>query len=232
MARRALEPSRERQIFRTGRGIAARVVVHHDQSGRAWCETRRHEDIGHRDRRARARPARDEVPREQPEARGHTRHPEDLDDLIRDQWRQGRGGHARCAHRDDLAAIVDICRRLDGLPLAIELAAAATPLLAPTELADRLDKALALPTAGPRDAPARQRTLEAAFEWSYGLLDEDERRAFERFAVFTRGGTPEAAERVTGATLETLQAILAKSLLTRRIDRGESRLAVHAPDRP
>jgi serine/threonine-protein kinase PknK len=125
---------------------------------------------------------------------------------------------------DDRSAVVEVCRRLDGLPLAIELAASATPLLAPAQLAERLANALSLPAAGARDAPERQRSLEAAFEWSYGLLSEDERVAFERFAVFVRGGTVAAAEQVTGATLDTLQSLLSKSLLTRRQDAGQPRL--------
>jgi predicted ATPase len=120
--------------------------------------------------------------------------------------------------QDEAESVADVCERLDGLPLAIELAAAATPLLTPGELAHRLAHALPALGTGPRDAPDRQRTLEATFDWSYDLLDEDERAAFERFAAFVGGATLEAAERVTGATLEVLRSLVSKSLLTRRDD--------------
>jgi predicted ATPase len=109
------------------------------------------------------------------------------------------------------SAVADICRRLDGLPLAIELAAARCGLLTPAQIAQRL--ALG---EGPRDAPARQRTLHATLDWSYELLDADEREAFACFAVFAGGATLEAAEAVTGATLDTLDRLVAKSLLARR----------------
>ena len=78
----------------------------------------------------------------------------------------------------------EICRRLDGLPLAIELAAARTRLLAPEQLLSRLDQALPLLTGGRRDAPERQRTLRATIEWSYDLLDAEEQRLFRCLAVF------------------------------------------------
>ena len=77
-------------------------------------------------------------------------------------------------------AIAEICARLDGLPLAIELAAARTRLLSPAAILERLGRRLDLLTGGPRDAPERQRTLRAAIEWSHDLLDERERRAFAR----------------------------------------------------
>jgi predicted ATPase/DNA-binding SARP family transcriptional activator len=109
-----------------------------------------------------------------------------------------------------------ICRRLDGLPLALELAAARVALLPPAELAARLDKTLAVLGAGPGDAPARQRTLRATIDWSYNLLTADERRAFARFAVFASGATVAAAETVTCAALDTLDSLVAKQLLIRR----------------
>lgn len=89
-----------------------------------------------------------------------------------------------------------ICRRLDGLPLAIELAAARCRHLPPRALLGRLDRALPLLELGPRDGPARQRTLTAAIGWSYDLLDERERAVFRRASVFSGGLTAEAAAAV------------------------------------
>ena len=113
-------------------------------------------------------------------------------------------------------AIAQICARLDGLPLALELAAARTSVLAVEELAARLGEAVTDLGVGPRDAPDRQRTLQATIEWSYRMLDEPLRRAFVEFAVFAGGATVEAAAAVTGANLETIEALLAKSLIYRR----------------
>jgi predicted ATPase/DNA-binding SARP family transcriptional activator len=112
--------------------------------------------------------------------------------------------------------IARICVGLDGLPLALELAAGATQLLAADELASGLDEALIELGRGPRDAPARQRTLDATIEWSYNMLDESQRAAFGRFAVFAGGATLPAAQAITGATLATLQALVAMSLIDRR----------------
>jgi predicted ATPase/DNA-binding SARP family transcriptional activator len=115
--------------------------------------------------------------------------------------------------------VLEICRRLDGLPLALELAAARTGLLSMAELADRLDHALAVLTRGTRDAPERQRTLRATIDWSFGLLTNPEPGAFTQFAVFANGATVAAAESVTGASLDTLDSLVAKQLLMRRGDR-------------
>jgi tetratricopeptide (TPR) repeat protein len=115
-----------------------------------------------------------------------------------------------------MAAVAEICRRVDGLPLAIELAAARCGLLSPVEIAQRLDTALGVAGAGARDAPARQQTLRATIDWSHDLLSADERACFARCAVFAGGATVEAAEAVTGAGLETLDRLVAKSLLVRR----------------
>jgi predicted ATPase/DNA-binding XRE family transcriptional regulator len=98
--------------------------------------------------------------------------------------------------RANAAAIAEICHRLDGLPLAIELAAIRTRLLPPAALLARLDQRLPLLTGGPRDVPIRQQTLRAAIEWSYGLLDTSEQRLFRRLAVFVGGCTLRAAEAV------------------------------------
>ena len=118
-----------------------------------------------------------------------------------------------------LPHVLDICRRLGGLPLALELAAARLELLSTAELAARLDRALPILVGGARDAPDRQRTLRATIDWSFGLLTEPERAAFTRFAVFPAGATVRAAEEVTGASLDTLHSLVAKSLLTRDGDR-------------
>jgi len=111
--------------------------------------------------------------------------------------------------------IAQLCARLDGLPLALELAAARAEVLGIEELAARLASVADLGT-GPRDAPARQRTLSATIDWSCQLLDQHERTAFTRFAVFAGGATIDAAEAVTGASLDTLEHLSAKSLLGRR----------------
>jgi predicted ATPase/DNA-binding SARP family transcriptional activator len=116
----------------------------------------------------------------------------------------------------DPAVVAEICRRLDGLPLAIELAAARCQLLSPREIAERLEAALGALGAGPRDAPARQQTLRATIDWSHNLLGDTEKECFARFAVFAGGATIEAAETVTRASLDTLDQLVAKSLLVRR----------------
>ncbi|WP_053226307.1 BTAD domain-containing putative transcriptional regulator [Solirubrobacter soli] len=116
------------------------------------------------------------------------------------------------------APVAEICRRVDGLPLAIELAAARCGLLSPGEIAARLDAALGAPGAAARDAPARHRTLGATIDWSHALLSADEQRCFARFAVFAGGATVAAAETITGGGLDTLDGLVTKSLLTRRRD--------------
>jgi hypothetical protein len=114
------------------------------------------------------------------------------------------------------AAVAEICQRVDGLPLAIELAAARCGLLSAGEIAERLDQALGALTAGARDAPPRQQTLRATIDWSHDLLGDAEKACFARFAVFAGGATVEAAETITGAGLDTLDGLVAKSLLVRR----------------
>jgi predicted ATPase/DNA-binding SARP family transcriptional activator len=134
-------------------------------------------------------------------------------------------------------AVTDICRHVDGLPLGIELAAARCGLLSPAEMAERLGGALTPLGEGPRDAPARQRTLHATIDWSYQLLSDAERRCFVRFAVFRGGATIVAAEEVTQADLETLERLVAQSLLARRAGPAGTRLVmletirVYAADR-
>lgn len=117
-------------------------------------------------------------------------------------------------------AIREICRRLDGLPLAIELAAARTKLLSPSAILERLQSRLQLLTGGPLDLPTRQQTLRNTIDWSHGLLNEAEQKLFRRFAVFIGGGTLEAAEAIcnTGRDLgidlfDGLSSLVDKNLL-------------------
>jgi len=112
-------------------------------------------------------------------------------------------------------AVHEICRRLDGLPLAIELAAARTRVLPPERLLARLEQALPVLTGGRRDAPERQRTLRATIEWSYELLTPLERQLFAWLAVFPGSFEPEAAETVCNADLDTLESLVENSLVRR-----------------
>jgi predicted ATPase/class 3 adenylate cyclase len=111
------------------------------------------------------------------------------------------------------ATVSAVCRHLDGLPLAIELAAARTKLLSPETLLQRLDRALPLLTGGARDAPERQRTLRATIEWSYDLLDEESKRLFARTSVFAGSFPLAAAEEVCEADLDALAALVDLSLV-------------------
>jgi predicted ATPase/class 3 adenylate cyclase len=115
---------------------------------------------------------------------------------------------------DHSDAVEEICRRLDGLPLALELAAARLRLLGPEGLRDRIDHALELLTTGARDTHERQQTLRATIDWSYSLLDEPGQRVFRRLAVFVGGCTFEDAEAVTGlGTLDELEALVDAALV-------------------
>jgi len=113
------------------------------------------------------------------------------------------------------AAVQEICRRLDGLPLAIELAAARVALLDPQQLLVRLDRRLPLLASRSRDAPARQRTLHATIEWSYELLEPDEQELFRNLAVFRGSFTLDAAEAVCHADFDTLESLVVKNLVRR-----------------
>ncbi|MBX3618663.1 MAG: helix-turn-helix transcriptional regulator [Rhizobacter sp.] len=99
---------------------------------------------------------------------------------------------------DNLPHVVDICRRLDGLPLALELAAARVPMLGVRGVAERLDDRFRLLAGGSRSAPTRQQTLQAALDWSLALLPEAERRVFRRLGVFAGGCTLALAREVLG----------------------------------
>ena len=120
-------------------------------------------------------------------------------------------------------AVHELIQRLDGLPLAIELAAARVKLLGPDQLLERIAQRLDLLKGG-RDADERHATLRATIAWSYDLLDAEEQKLFARLAVFRGGATLENAEEVCGADLDTLASLLDKSLVRRRTDAdGEER---------
>jgi predicted ATPase len=149
----------------------------------------------------------------------------DLPPLVRDEAVALFCERAQAVRPDVTAtdAVLQLCDRLDGLPLALELAAARTKLLTPEALLDRLaDRLDAL--KGTRDAEERHMTLRATIAWSYDLLDENEQTLFANLGVFRGGCTLETAELVCDADLDTLAALLDKSLLRRRTGRlGEER---------
>jgi predicted ATPase len=120
---------------------------------------------------------------------------------------------------EDNSVVVEICRRLDHLPLALELAAARTKVLSAERILARLEGRLALLTSGRRDAPARHRTLLATIEWSHELLSDEEKRLYARLAVFAGGWTLEAAEQVCNAKLDTLASLIEKNLVRYEEDR-------------
>ena len=131
---------------------------------------------------------------------------------------------------DNAAEIASICRRLDGLPLALELAAARTNLLSPSALLARLDHSLKLLTSGRRDATERQKTLKGAISWSYELLSKDEQRIFCRLGVFAGGWSLEAAEQVCDRgdlyldVIDGLASLVDKSLV--RAPAGQERFSM------
>jgi predicted ATPase/Tfp pilus assembly protein PilF len=126
------------------------------------------------------------------------------------------------AVRSDFTAngeVAEICRRLDCLPLAIELAAARVKALSLPALVERLEQRLPLLAGGSRTAPERQRTLRATIVWSHDLLTPAEQELFARLAVFAGGCTLEAAEQICGADVDTIASLVDKSLLRRTADR-------------
>jgi predicted ATPase/class 3 adenylate cyclase len=114
--------------------------------------------------------------------------------------------------------IADLCRHLDDLPLAVELAAARTAVLSPVQIRERLSRRLDLFKGG-RDSDPRQQTLRATIEWSYELLNEPEKQLFARLAVFADGCTLDAAEEIADADLDDLQSLVDKSLVRRSGER-------------
>jgi predicted ATPase len=132
--------------------------------------------------------------------------------------------------RDTAGGVARLCRRLDGLPLAIELAAARLAVLTPDELAQRLDQRFRLLTGGEGTAVERHQTLRAAVDWSYDLLGQAERQLFDRLGVFTGGFVLEAAETVCSGggieesdVFELLAGLVARSLVVADAVRAESR---------
>ena len=125
-------------------------------------------------------------------------------------------------------ALAEICARLDGLPLAIELAAARIRILTPQTMLRRMENRLALLTSGTQDLPARQRTLRSTIVWSYDLLDPQDQRLFRRLSVFVGGFTLEAAESVCNLEhdlnmLDGISALVERSLLQQMQVKDESR---------
>src|SRR5947209_6625824 len=131
---------------------------------------------------------------------------------------------------DNRDAVADICRRLDGIPLAIELAAARVNVLTPAQILDRLGDQFRLLTGGDRTAVPRQQTLRAAVDWSHELLSKDERTLLRRLAVFSGGWTLEAAEAVTAGdgldgldVLDLLDHLVARNLVVVEEQDGAAR---------
>ncbi len=152
-----------------------------------------------------------------------------------------RAGHVKpgfSAAGEDLEAVVRVCRRLDGIPLGIELAAARLRLLTPRELADRLDDSFRILTGGSKTAVPRQRTLQTAIDWSYDLLEPAEASLFRRVAAFA-GGFDLAAAEVVGAgdgvegweVLDLLDQLVDKSLVSSVQDDAGTRFRLLEPIR-
>ncbi|HYE17970.1 MAG TPA: protein kinase, partial [Tepidisphaeraceae bacterium] len=148
--------------------------------------------------------------------------------LFVDRAAQARPGFALVA--DNAAAVADICRRLDGIPLAIELAAARVKALGPAQIAARLTDAFGLLTTGPRTVLPRQRTLRALIDWSYELLSHEERVVLARLSVFAGSWALESAEAVVaggevdaGGVMDVLASLVDKSLVVMDERGGEAR---------
>jgi predicted ATPase/class 3 adenylate cyclase len=132
-------------------------------------------------------------------------------------------------HDDALPSVWEICRRLDGLPLAIELVAARLVVLSPARILQALDEGLTLDMEGPIDLPDRQRTLRATIEWSYGLLDENQRALHGVLAIFAGGCSLEDARALAAGGprfLADLEALVAWSLLRSDVSDGDVRLSM------
>jgi predicted ATPase/DNA-binding CsgD family transcriptional regulator len=137
-------------------------------------------------------------------------------------------------NQDNAAAVAEICARVEGLPLALELAAGRLRLLSPQAMLARLERRLELLTGGPRDLPARQQTLRGAIKWSYDLLDANEKRMFRTLGAFAGGCTLEAAGGVcdragtfSGEVLDTVESLVDKSVVNRvEPESGEGRVTM------
>lgn len=135
---------------------------------------------------------------------------------------------------ENARVVAEVCQRLDGLPLAIELAAVRLRLLAPADLRSRLARRFEVLRGGTRDLPERQQTLRRTIDWSYDLLDEPSRRVFRRLAVFAGGATLEAAETISagadngdGNGLDTIGSLIDDSMLTSAISElGDMRIGM------
>ena len=134
---------------------------------------------------------------------------------------------------ENAAAVAEICVKLDGLPLALELAAARVRVLPPAALLARLDRSLRVLTGGAKDLPTRQQTLRATIDWSFNLLSRDEQRLFAVLSVFVSGCTLEAVDAVCAAdvdleidVLDGLTSLVEKSLLRQREVDGEARFSM------
>jgi predicted ATPase/Tfp pilus assembly protein PilF len=147
-------------------------------------------------------------------------------ELFLERTRRARAGFRLTA--DNASAVLEICRRLDGLPLALELAAARLRTLEPDALLARLEHALDVLTVGARDLPERQRTLRATIDWSHSLLNEPEQQVFRRLAAFV-GGWPadavahvclDAAFRDTADAMDTFDSLIEKGLVRPPDDAG------------
>jgi predicted ATPase/DNA-binding XRE family transcriptional regulator len=142
--------------------------------------------------------------------------------------------HTFALNAGNAGTVAEIAVRLDGLPLALELAAARIRMLTPAELLTRLEQRLPLLAGGPADLPARQRTLRATIAWSYGLLTPGEQRVFRQLAVFAGGCTLAAAESVAGSlgdpltVLDALTALIDQNLL-RRLEQPDDTVDWGAP---
>jgi predicted ATPase/class 3 adenylate cyclase/Tfp pilus assembly protein PilF len=132
---------------------------------------------------------------------------------------------------ENAPAVAEICYRLDGLPLAIELAAARVRVLPPQRMLAELSHRLSFLMGGARDLPARQKTLRGAIDWSHDLLNADEQKLFRRLSVFVGGSTLEAIETVCHiepalSVLETLESLVGKSLVKQTEAHGQPRLVM------
>jgi predicted ATPase/DNA-binding CsgD family transcriptional regulator len=136
--------------------------------------------------------------------------------------------------RNNASAVAEICARVEGLPLAVELAAGRLRLLSPEAMLARLERRLDLLTGGPRDLPARQQTLRGAIKWSYDLLDANEKRMFRILGAFAGGCTLEAADGVctsagmfSGDVLDTVESLVDKSVVNRvEQENGDGRITM------